>query len=116
MIDVTLDGRVAIVSLQGEIDMTSVGPVTSEFDSRIPTDAAGVVIDLSEVTYLDSAGIQMLFDLIRSARTSRLSVSVLVPESSMLNSLLKITNVEQACPVVSERAAAIQAAAEHQSY
>ena len=92
------DGRV-IVRLAGDIDAAQVDGINSQILGGVRNEATVVVIDLSKVTYLDSAGIQMLFDLIRRCHAARQAVAVAVPGDSPLVTLLKITHVHQACPV-----------------
>lgn len=93
------EGRTVIVQLSGDIDMTSVERVSGGIQSAVKNDDRGVVLDLAGVNYLDSSGIQMLFELIRKLHTTRQSISVAVPEGSPLVTLLKITHIHEACPV-----------------
>lgn len=93
------EGRTVIVQLAGEIDMTAVERVSGGIQSAVNNDDRGVVIDLAEVGYLDSSGIQMLFELIRKLHTTRQSISIAVPEGSPLVTLLKITHIHEACHV-----------------
>lgn len=88
-----------IARLAGEIDLQDVDRVSGQVLSAVPNSARGVVLDLSDVTYLDSAAIQMLFDIVRRMNTARQEVAIAVPESSPLATLLKITHVHEACPV-----------------
>lgn len=88
-----------IARLGGEIDLQDVERVSGEVLSAVPNSARGVVVDLSDVTYLDSAGIQMLFDIVRRMNTARQEIAIAVPEGSPLATLLKITHVHEACPV-----------------
>lgn len=92
------DGHV-VAGLAGDIDVSEVDRVTSEILGGVPNHVQAVVIDLSRVSYLDSTGIQMLFDLIRRFHSARQAVGVVVPEQSPLATLLKITHVHEACPV-----------------
>jgi anti-sigma B factor antagonist len=57
-----LDG-VVVARLQGEIDMSNASDLGAAITARIPSDARGLVLDLAAVDYLDSAGIQALFEL-----------------------------------------------------
>jgi anti-sigma B factor antagonist len=62
-------GRVVVARLVGEIDMSNAGEVGAAITSRVTSDAVAVVLDLSAVEYLDSAGIHVVFEL--RARLSR---------------------------------------------
>ena len=92
------DGHV-VAGLRGDIDVSEVDRVTSEILGAVQNHVPAIVVDLSNVTYLDSTGIQMMFDLIRRFHSARQAVAVVVPEDSPLATLLKITHVHEACPV-----------------
>ena len=102
------DGQV-VLRLMGDIDASEVDAVNSQILGAVHNDAHGIVVDLSKVTYLDSAGIQMLFDLIRRFHAARQGVAVAVPGDSPLATLLKITHVHEACPVAASIAECIEA-------
>ena len=88
-----------VARLAGDIDVSQVDQVTSAILGGVPNSVRTIVIDLSDVSYLDSTGIQMLFDLIRRFHSARQAIGVVVPTESPLSTLLKITHVHEACPV-----------------
>ena len=92
------DGLV-VATMTGEIDVAEVDRVNSQILAEVGNDVRAVVIDLSSVTYLDSSGIQLMFDLVRRFHSARQAVGIVVPETSPLSTLLKITHVHEACPV-----------------
>ena len=92
------DGRV-VATLAGDIDAGEVDRVNSQILAEVDNDVRVVLVDLTHVTYLDSSGIQLMFDLIRRFHAARQAVGIVVPESSPLSTLLKITHVHEACPV-----------------
>jgi anti-sigma B factor antagonist len=54
---------VVVARLQGEIDMSNADDLGAAITARVSSDAAGLVLDLGAVDYLDSAGIQIMFEL-----------------------------------------------------
>ena len=58
----TVDG-VVIAHVEGEIDMSNAGELATAITGRVPGDALAVVLDLSGVDYLDSSGIQVVYQL-----------------------------------------------------
>ncbi len=92
------DGHV-VASLTGDIDVAGVDRVSSQLLAAVDNEVRGVVVDLAQVTYLDSSGIQLMFDLIRRFHSARQAVGIAVPETSPLSTLLKITHVHEACVV-----------------
>lgn len=102
------DGQVVAV-LNGDIDVAEVDRVSSQILAAMHNDNRSIVIDLSRVTYLDSTGIQMLFDLVRKFHAARQAVGLVVPEESPLSTLVKITHVHEACPVAANVGACFEA-------
>lgn len=60
-------GSVAVLSVSGEVDMTSAPQVEKEALGLLETDITGLVVDLSEVDFLASMGIALLVELSKRA-------------------------------------------------
>jgi anti-sigma B factor antagonist len=54
---------VAVVELQGELDSDSVELFQSTITGIIATHKAGIVLDMSEVGFIDSAGLEQLLSV-----------------------------------------------------
>ena len=61
----------------------------------MPNDALALVIDLSGCRYLDSAAIEVLFDLSRRLGRRRQELRLVMPPSSPLERVLELTDVGQ---------------------
>jgi anti-anti-sigma factor len=92
------DGR--LVRIIGEIDLSNVAEVLSAVIAAVPHDAALVVLDLSDVTYLDSAGISMLFRLAERLGYSRQPLRLVVPPAAPIRAVLELTSLTSVIPVV----------------
>jgi anti-anti-sigma factor len=92
-------GGTLVAHLEGEIDMTNAGLVRDQVLESVPNDALALVIDLSECRYLDSAGIEILFDLSRRLRRRRQDLRLVVPPGSRLTRVLELTEVGTAAPI-----------------
>jgi anti-anti-sigma factor len=60
---------VLVASVDGEIDSSNAAELRLALSERLPSASSALVLDLSDVGYLDSSGIHLLFDLGR--RTAR---------------------------------------------
>lgn len=88
------------VALIGDLDIADVEQVRLRVLAALDeSDAHGLIVDLAAVRYLDSAGVNMLFALIRRLESRRQRMAIAVPEGSPVGSLLKITNLRDAVPV-----------------
>ena len=79
--------------------MTNASYLSEELLKAVPNDVATLVIDLSEARYLDSAAIELLFDLSRRLDHRRQSLRLVLPSSSPLQRVLLLTEVGSVAPV-----------------
>ncbi len=98
-----------VARLGGEIDMTNSSYVRDELLARCPTTRSALVIDLSGCRYLDSAAIEVLFDLARRLGRRRQRLRLVLPPSSPLRRVLELTDVESVAPVHDSLDAAVAA-------
>ena len=92
-------GGIVVAHLGGEVDMTNAGLIRDELLASMPNDALALVIDLTGCRYLDSAGIEVLFDMARRLRRRRQDLRLALPSSSPLRRLLDLTEVATAAAI-----------------
>jgi anti-anti-sigma factor len=85
--------------LSGEVDMTNAAFVRDELLGAVPNDALTLIVDLAGCRYLDSAAIEVIFDLARRLARRRQELRLVVPESSPLGRVLTLTDVGSVAPV-----------------
>ena len=73
---------VPLILTKGEIDHESCGAVDKVFDEAILQGNAIIVLDLSEVTYIDSGGLSVLFSAGRRVRDAGY-IGLLSPNASV---------------------------------
>lgn len=104
-IDIFVDSTVLVARLRGDIDMTSTPAISAHVLDALTQDAAGLLVDLSEIRYVDSAGVHLLFDLARRLEAGRQGMALVVADTSPVRRLLEITNLGEAvaiCPTYEE--------------
>lgn len=62
-IETTASGVVARIS--GEVDISNVDLIRRQLTDSVPSTVRGLVVDVSETSYLDSSGVYLLFELAR---------------------------------------------------
>ena len=72
-------GSVLVASINGEIDGSNASDLRLALADRLPSTASALVLDLSNTSYLDSAGIHTLFELGRRLAARRQSLRLVVP-------------------------------------
>ena len=108
------DGAV-IARVTGEIDMSNSSDLRSAIIEATPNDALGVILDLSLVDYIDSAGIQLLYRLGDSLRTRGQTLRVVIPPESPASDALRLAGVKRHVDVVAEVDEGLRGLAGHTS-
>ena len=92
-------GGAVVAHLSGEVDMTNAARVREELLVSVPNDALALVIDLDGCRYLDSAAIEVIFDLARRLGRRRQELKLVLPDGSPLSRVLSLTEVHTVAPV-----------------
>jgi anti-anti-sigma factor len=108
-VDVTTEGNVVVARLRGEIDLANARAIGALVTGAVPNDAAGVVIDLSDVTYLDSSGVHLVFELSERVGARQQRLALVVPENARIRRVLDLVNVRAVLPVATTSAEAVEA-------
>lgn len=93
--------------LSGEIDMSNATYVREQLLASMPNEAAVLVLDLAGCRYLDSAAIEVLFDLSRRLARRRQELRIAMPPDSPLKRVLELTEVHTAAAVYDSLEAAL---------
>ena len=81
-VDVDTSGDRVHFTISGDVDLANAADVESELTTAIRNRATGVTLDLGGVTYLDSAGLQVVFALAVTLRRLQIDMRVVAPEGS----------------------------------
>lgn len=88
-----VDGGVQVVVVRGEVDMESAPQLLDWIQQRLRGDQA-VTIDLADVTYMDSSGIAVLVQGLRTARKRRVDFRLRAPSERVL-AVLELAHLRQ---------------------
>ncbi|HEV7847587.1 MAG TPA: STAS domain-containing protein [Thermoleophilaceae bacterium] len=93
--DVSIDyhGPVAVVSLTGEIDIVQAQALRERLLGAVRNEDHALVADLTQVTYLDSVGVSLMFELAERLAERQLRLAVVLPEGGLVERVLRIVNV-----------------------
>jgi anti-anti-sigma factor len=94
----TSDGA-PLVRVSGEIDLSNAAEVRDSIAAAASEAASVVTVDLSDVTYMDSAGISMIFRLAERLRYSRQELRLVVPQDAPIRAVLRLTRLDQVIAV-----------------
>lgn len=92
-------GDVVVARLTGELDIAGAGRTGERITDAVPTSAVGLVVDLTDLEFMDSSGIAMLFALARNLGSRRQRLTVAAPPGGPVSRVLEIVEFERAAPV-----------------
>jgi anti-anti-sigma factor len=104
--------EIPVARLQGEIDASNVKEMGDRLRSLLSNRSVALVIDLSATTYLDSAGINMLFALAEELRGRQQRLALVVGDGSPIARMITLTGLDQTIPVKVALADALSAVGE----
>ncbi len=100
-------GGVSVARLRGEIDLSNASRILSALTSRDLHARPALIVDLSEVEYLDSAGVRLLFRLARSVGEQERAFRAVVPGDAPIRRTLELVNATQLIAVDETEEAAL---------
>jgi len=106
-----LDERddVVIARIAGELDLSNVHDIGDALTGALPSGAAGLVLDLSELEHIDSAGIRLVYDLRGRLGTARQALAVVVPPDAPIHEVLDLAAVPATVPLHGDLDSAVTA-------
>jgi anti-anti-sigma factor len=108
--DVTYRDAVGVVSLRGEVDIVQAHDLRGRLVRAIRNVDIGLVVDLTDATYIDSVGVSLLFELAERLEERQLRLAVVVPDGGLITRVLRIVNLKSVAavhPTVDEAVTAI---------
>lgn len=82
------------IGLDGELDRANAATVEQEIFTAVSDQPTAVSVDLTNVTYMDSAGKRILFALASHLRESHVVLEIVVPFDSPIRRLIELSGLE----------------------
>jgi anti-anti-sigma factor len=90
---------VLVATVDGEIDSSNASELRLALSERLPSASSALVLDLSAVTYLDSSGVHLLFELGRRLAARRQAIRLVVPQGAPVRRVLELCAVDGVAPM-----------------
>lgn len=87
------EGRVVVARLSGELDLSNTATIGGALTEAVRNDALALIIDLTDVEYLDSAGIHLVYELREKLRTRGQTLQLVIPAESPASDALRLAGV-----------------------
>jgi anti-anti-sigma factor len=102
-----MSAQISIVQLSGELDIKRAPAVREELLTAVGNQHAGLVVDLTAATYLDSAGVNVLFEVAEGLRQHQLSMALVVPPDSLVDRVVTLVHLDSVASVQPDVEAAL---------
>jgi anti-anti-sigma factor len=90
---------VVVARLTGELDIAGAESTGRRIAEAVPSSARGVVVDMTDLEFIDSSGVSMLFGLARRVGSRRQELRVVAPAGRPVARVLDIVEFRRAAPV-----------------
>ena len=97
--DVVWEGKAARIHAVGELDMAAVPTLAAEIAEVRAAGCPHVIIDLSEVSFLDSSGLRLLLDCYAESRQDSHTIA-LIPGPPVVQRVFELTRTVEHLPFV----------------
>jgi anti-anti-sigma factor len=87
------------IAVAGEIDLSNATTVERQVLDAITNQLTEVTLDLNALTYIDSAGLRIVFTLASRLDTLQIDLDLRVPTNSPIRRMIELSGVAAAIPV-----------------
>jgi anti-sigma B factor antagonist len=94
-VQITSASNAVIAQVTGEVDMSNAEEVGATVIGATPNEAAGVILDLSGLDYLDSAGIYVIYGMRTSLQARGQTLIIVIPGTSPVHDSLRLAGAER---------------------
>jgi anti-anti-sigma factor len=112
--DEQVDASTRVIAVRGEIHVSTAPEFSTRLNEAISAGMASVVIDLSEVGFIDSTGLSVLLNGLRRVTRANGSLALVVNNPTVLR-LFEITKLDTTFDIKQTRAEALASVADGQA-
>jgi anti-sigma B factor antagonist len=102
--------KTVVAVLTGEVDMSNAASVRQQIAESVTSDDDALLVDLSDLAFIDSAGLHSLIELGTILEERRQALLLCVPHGSHIERAIEIIGLSRAVSVHADRAEAMEAA------
>jgi len=92
-------GSIPVAHIEGELDASSAPALRNRLYDAVANDDLGLVVDLSDATYVDSAGLNLLFELAERLTTRQVAFAVVYPEGGIVERVFTLVDIASVASV-----------------
>jgi anti-anti-sigma factor len=108
--DFKREGAVSVADLSGEVDMSNAGEVRQRLLQFVSNEDHGLVLDLSGLSFIDSAGLHVVLEVMTLLEERSKQLSLVVPPDIHPARTIALFGLDEFVAVYPDREAALNAA------
>jgi anti-anti-sigma factor len=93
------DSGVVIARIAGEMDASNASHIENELTAAVPNSAPGMVLDLSDLSFVDSSGVELFFRLGERLEDRRQRLAVALPKGAPIQRVFEIVRFGETLPL-----------------
>lgn len=97
-----------VIAPEGELDVALVGGFRRDLSEAAREAKGGLVVDLTEVSFIDSSGLSAIVELQNHLRRSEQQLAVVVPDGTAVAVALNLSGLRERLPTFETRQAALE--------
>ena len=109
-VSVEREDKTVVAVVTGEVDMSNAASVRQQIAESVTSDDDALLVDLSDLAFIDSAGLHSLIELGTILEERRQQLLLCVPRGSHIERAIQIIGLSRAVSVHADRAEAMEAA------
>lgn len=98
-VEVSRDGDRVVIRWTGDVDTANVRWFEQRSLGSVENSDTEAILDLHEVTYLDSAGIRAILAMHRALSERQQSMRLVIPDTSVCRKALSVAGVDAVMPI-----------------
>ena len=98
-VETSVRDGVVVARVTGELDVAGAAKIGEAIGEAVPNTARALVVDFTDLGFIDSSGVAMLFMLSRRLGSRRQELHCVAPEDSPVARVLDIVEFDRAAPV-----------------
>jgi anti-sigma B factor antagonist len=86
-------GSVPVVRLTGDLDILQASRLRERLLTSVANADTALVVDLSDVRYIDSSGVNVMFELAERLAKGQIEFGVVIPATGLVERVLRIVDL-----------------------
>jgi anti-sigma B factor antagonist len=98
-VELIRNGRVIVARMPVEVEISQAPLLRGQLMQAVENRDLGLVVDMTATKYLDSSGVNMLFELGEGLAARQLRMAVVMPQGGLVERVVSIVDLGSAMPI-----------------